>query len=86
MAKLKPLSIGLTLGAFFTIIYTLYTIAIWLFPNFVVNLVKKVTYNMAAMHPAVITIDAFAIGLIDLFVEGFILGIVFAWVYNWVNK
>mgnify|MGYP001587394109 FL=1 len=86
MAKLKPLSIGLTLGVFLAVIYTLRTIIVWLFPNFVVNLAKKITYNMISIQPAIITVDAFVIGLVVLFVGGLVWGIVFAWVYNWVAK
>ncbi|MBI2654445.1 hypothetical protein HYX02_06590 [Candidatus Woesearchaeota archaeon] len=86
MAKLKPLSLGLALGVFLVICYVIRTIVIWLFPNFVVNLAKKVTYNMLALQPPVITIDAFVIGLVVLFVGGLITGIIFAWVYNWVGK
>lgn len=86
MAKLKPLTIGLTLGLFLAVIYTIRTIIIWLFPNFVVNLAKKITYNMISIQPAVITIDAFVIGVVVLFVAGLVWGIVFAWVYNRVAK
>ena len=86
MAKLKPLSIGLTLGVFLAVIYTIRTIIMWFFPDFVVNLAKKITYNMISIQPAVITIDAFVIGVIALFIGGFVAGIVFAWVYNWVAK
>src|SRR3989338_1166893 len=58
MPKLKPSSIGLTLGVFLAILYTIRTIIIWLFPNFVVNLAKKITYNMISIQPAIITADA----------------------------
>ena len=84
--KLNVLSIGLTLGLFLAIAYTVRTIIVWLFPNFVVNLAKKITYNMVYIQPAIITADAFVIGVVALFVGGLIWGIVFAWVYNWVNK
>ena len=86
MPKLKPLSIGLTLGIFLAVIYTIRTIIIWLFPNFVVNLAKKVTYNMIFIQPAAITLDAFVIGVVVLFVAGLIWGIVFGIVYNWVAR
>ncbi|MDP3765759.1 MAG: DUF5676 family membrane protein [Nanoarchaeota archaeon] len=86
MAKLKSLSVGLALGVFLAIIYTVRTIIIWLFPNFIVNLAKKMTYNMIYIQPAVITIDSFVIGIVALFVCGLILGIIFAWVYNWVSN
>lgn len=86
MAKLKPLSVGLALGVFLAICYVIRTIVIWLFPNFIVNLAQRVTYNMLALQPPVITIDAFVIGIILLFVGGLITGIIFALVYNWVGK
>ena len=86
MPKLKPLSIGLTLGIFLVAIYTIRTIIIWLFPDFVVNLAKKVTYNMISIQPAVITVDAFVIGVVVLFVGGLVWGIVFAFVYNWIAR
>ena len=86
MAKLKSLSAGLALGVFLAVIYTVRTIIIWLFPNFVVNLAKKMTYNMIYIQPAVITIDSFVIGVVVLFIGGLIWGIVFAWIYNWIAK
>ncbi len=86
MAKLKPLTIGLTLGAFLAVIYAIRTVIIWLFPNFVVNLAKKITYNMISIQPAVITVDAFVIGLAVLFVAGLVWGVVFSLVYNKVVK
>ena len=86
MAKLKPLTIGLTLGAFLAVVYAIRTVIIWLFPNFVVNLAKKITYNMISIQPAVITVDAFVIGIVVLFIAGFVWGIVFSLVYNKVVK
>ena len=86
MPKLKPLSIGLTLGVFLAVIYTIRTIIMWLFPNFIVNLAKKITYNMISIQPAVITADAFVIGVVVLFVGGLVWGIVFALIYNWIVK
>ena len=86
MAKLKGTKIGLTLGAFLAVIYTIRTIILWIFPDFVVNLARKITYNMIPIQPAVITTDAFAIGVVVLFVGGLVWGIVFAWVYNWIAK
>ena len=86
MPKLKPLTIGLTLGVFLAFIYTIRTIIIWLFPNFIVNLAKKITYNMISIQPAVITIDAFVIGVVVLLVGGLVWGIVFALVYNWIVR
>jgi len=86
MAKLKPLTIGLTLGTFLAVIYAIRTVIIWLFPNFVVNLAKKITYNMISIQPAVITVDAFVIGLVVLFVAGLVWGVVFSLVYNKVVK
>lgn len=86
MAKLKPLLIGLTLGIFLAICYALRTIIILLFPNFVVNLAKKITYSMISIQLPSITIGSFIIGIVVLFVSGFIAGIIFAWVYNWIAK
>jgi len=86
MAKLKGTKIGLIFGAFLAVIYTIRTIILWIFPDFVVNLARKITYNMIPIQPAVITTDAFAIGVIVLFVGGLVWGIVFAWVYNWIAK
>ena len=86
MPKLKPLSVGLSLGIFLAVIYTIRTIVIWLFPDFVLNLAKKITYNMISLQPAVITVDAFVIGVVALFVGGLVWGIVFAYVYNWAAR
>ena len=86
MAKLKPLSIGLTLGVMLAVLYTLRTIILLLFPDFVVNFANKIMYSMISIRMPVITIDAFVTGVVVLFVAGFILGIVFALVYNKVVK
>lgn len=85
MPKLKPLSIGLTLGGMLAILYTIRTIILLLFPNFVVNLANKIMYKMISIKAPVITIDAFVIGVIALFIGGFVLGFVFSLVYNRVN-
>lgn len=84
--KLSSTSIGLALGVFLAILYTLHTIVIWLFPNFVVNLAKKVTNNMISIQPPILTVDTFVIGIVVLFVAGLVWGTIFAWVYNWVGK
>ena len=86
MAKLKPSSIGLTLGVMLAVLYTLRTIALLLFPNFIVNVANKIVYNMISIKVPVITIDAFVIGIIALFIGGFVLGYVFSLVYNKVGK
>lgn len=83
MAELKPLSVGLSLGMFLPIAYTLRTIVFWLFPNFIVNLAQKLPYDMAFVQPSTITLGAFVIGLVILFVAGFIWGVIFAFIYNW---
>ena len=86
MPKLKPTSIGFTLGLMLAILYTLRTIALWLFPNFIVNVANKVMYKMIAINLPVITIDAFVIGIIALFIGGFVFGVVFSLVYNKIAK
>ena len=86
MPKLKPSSIGLTLGVMLAVLYTLRTIALLLFPNFIVNVANKIVYNMIFIKVPVITIDAFVIGIIALFIGGFVLGYVFSLVYNKVGK
>ena len=43
-------------------------------------------YNMISIKAPVITIDAFVIGVVVLFVAGFVLGTVFSLVYNWIGK
>ena len=86
MAKLKPVSLGLTLGVMLVILSTLKTIFLLLFPNFIVNVSNKIMYRMITINPPIITIDSFVISLIVLFIDGLVLGIIFAWVYNWVNK
>ena len=86
MPKLKPISIGLTLGVMLAVLYTLRTIALLLFPNFIVNVANKITYKMISVNLPVITLDAFVIGLIAIFIGGLVLGIVFSLVYNRVGK
>ena len=86
MAKLKPSSIGLTLGLMLAVLYTIRTIALLLFPNFIVNAANKIMYSMISIRMPVITIDAFVTGVIVLFIAGFIFGSVFSLVYNKVNK
>ena len=82
MAKLKPTKIGLALGLMLAILYTLRTVVLLLFPDFVVNVGNKIMYNMIDIKIPVITIDAFVTGVVVLFIAGFIWGIVFSLVYN----
>ena len=86
MPKLKPSSVGLTLGIMLAILYTLRTIILMLFPDFVINWANKIMYNMVSIKTPVITIDAFIIGIVVLFIAGFIWGVVFSAVYNRVVK
>jgi len=86
MTKLKPTKIGLILGLMLAILYTLRTIVLLLFPNFAVNWANKIMYNMIPIKEPVITVDAFAVGVVVLFIAGFIWGIVFSLVYNKVVK
>lgn len=86
MAKLKPSSVGLSLGTMLAVLYTIRTIALLLFPDFIVNVANKIVYKMVAINPPVITIDSFVIGIIALFIGGFVLGAVFSLVYNKVAK
>ena len=86
MPKLKGTKIGLTLGLMLAVLYTIKTIALLLFPDFLVNFANKVMYDMVSITVPDITIEAFAIGIIALFIGGFILGFVFSLVYNKVNK
>ena len=86
MPKLNPQKIGLALGVMLAIIYTLRTIVLLLFPNFVVSWANKIMYNMVVIKEPVITVDAFAVGIAVLFIAGFVWGIVFSLVYNKVVK
>lgn len=86
MAKLKGTKIGLALGIMLAILYTLRTIILMLFPDFVINWANKIMYNMVSIKTPVITIDAFIIGIAVLFIAGFIWGVVFSAVYNRVVK
>ena len=86
MVKLKPVSIGLTFGIMLAILYTIRTIALLLFPNFIVNVANKIMYKMISINLPVITIDSFIIGVIALFVGGLVLGTLFGVVYNRVEK
>ena len=85
VSKLKPTKIGMTLGLMLAVLYTLRTIVLLLFPNFAVNVANKIMYKMISIKAPVITIDAFVIGVIALFIGGFVLGFVFSLVYNRVN-
>ena len=86
MSKLKSLSIGLTFGVMLAILYTLRTLALLLFPNFIVNAANKIMYKMISINLPVITIDSFIIGVIALFIGGLVLGTLFGVVYNRVEK
>ena len=86
MAKLKPLSVGLSLGIFLPIVYALRTIIFWIFPNLIVSLSQKLPYDMAFIQPGTIIVNAFLIGMVVLFVVGLIFGIIFAFVYNLFEK
>ena len=86
MAKLKPSSVGLSLGIMLAVLYTIRTIALLLFPNFIVNVANKIMYKMISINLPVITIDSYVIGVVVLFIGGFVLGNVFSLVYNKVVK
>ena len=86
MAKLKATKIGLTLGVMLAVLYTIRTIILLLFPDFLVNIANKLMYGMISITVPDITIEAFAIGIIVLFFAGFIWGTVFSLVYNKVVK
>ena len=78
MAKLKPVQLGLSLGISLVIIY--------IFPNLIVNLARKLPYDMAFIKPAVILPSAFVTGIILLLAIGLAFGYVFALVYNRIAK
>ncbi len=84
MAK-KPsaISLGFSVGIFLVVIHALRTIAVWLFPNVVASVLKKLTYNAIYIQPPVLSVDSFLIGLVALFAAGFVCGFVFAIVYKW---
>jgi len=86
MPKLKPLSVGLTLGIMLAVLYTIRTIALLLFPNFIVNLANKIMYKMITINLPVITVESYVIGVVALFIGGFVLGALFGVVYNKVGK
>ena len=86
MTKLKPSSVGLTLGIMLAILYALRTIVLLLFPDFVVSWANKIVYNMISIRMPVITADSFVIGIVVLFIAGFVLGAAFSLVYNKVVK
>ena len=86
MPKLKPAKIGLALGLMLAVLYTIRTIILLLFPDFVVNFANKIMYSMISIKAPFITTDAFVIGIIALFIGGFVLGAFFALVYNKVAK
>ena len=86
MTKLKPTSIGLTFGVMLAILYTIRTVVLLLFPDFVVNLANKIVYNMISIRIPIISMDAFVIGVIALFIGGFVLGAFFALINNWVAR
>lgn len=86
MPKLKPLSVGLSLGITLAVIYTLRTLVYWLFPGFVVTIAQKLPYDIASLQPAAILPSAYVAGIIVLFIAGLIWGIAFSLIYNWVAK
>ncbi|HLC50139.1 MAG TPA: DUF5676 family membrane protein [Candidatus Nanoarchaeia archaeon] len=86
MAKLKPVQLGLSLGISLVIIYILRTVIFWIFPNLIVNLARKLPYDMAFIKPAVILPSAFVTGIILLLAIGLAFGYVFALVYNRIAK
>ena len=84
--KLSSASVGLAFGLFLAVIHILRTIAIWLYPNFVINIIKKLSYNAVYVQPPIISVEAFSIGLMFLLVFGFVCGTIFAWTYNWFAR
>lgn len=86
MTKIKTAKIGLTFGIMLAILYTLRTIILMLFPDFVVNVANQVMYRMITINPPLITIYSFVIGIIVVFVGGFVFGFIFSLIYNKIVK
>lgn len=86
MPKLKPFYVGLSLGMTLAVVYTLRTLVYRLFPGFVVTVAQRMPADIAQMQPSAILPSAYFAGIILLFIAGFIWGIVFSLIFNWIAK
>lgn len=89
MSKLNTNQVGLSLAIVFAIIYILCAILVAILP-----LQTIITYSNYVMHGIDITTIAaktispvgLIIGIIEIFVLGYIAGALFAFFYNWLGK
>ncbi len=81
--KLNPKRVGLTLGLVFVIISLVCAILIAISPGLVFNLASGIFHSIDLSQIAIpMTLSSVIVGVIELFVIGFVGGWLFAVVYN----
>ena len=88
MKKLNPKNVGLSLGITFVMLSIICLILILLFSvQSMMTLVNYFTHGMdVTMTVKQVTFLGSIIGIVELYVIGFLVGYLYALVYNWISK
>lgn len=79
---------GITAGIFFTVIYAACLLAIILIPNIALWYFGLMTHaiDYSTILVPTITLANAIIGLVVMFISGYLAGILFAWLWNKLGK
>lgn len=85
MTILKPVGIGLALGLTFSIISVLCAILVYLFPEGMFSLANSIFHGIEFSQASSFSFVNVLIGVIALFIIGFVGGWIFGRINNWIN-
>mgnify|MGYP001603824989 FL=1 len=88
MDKLNNKIVGFALATTSAILYLICAVFIWLFPKGTMNYANYMLHNidLGSIASKTMTLGNTIIGLILIFVSGYLVGILFASLYNYFNK
>ena len=88
MGELKPGKIGIALGLVFAIVSLICAILVYVFPNAMLSLANNIFHGIDITQIAQTSLSwgSVVVGIVEVFVIGFVGGWLFGVVYNWVNR
>ncbi len=89
MDKLNFVTVGLTTAITFAIVNTLCAVVVWLWPDAAFTIVGSFAHGLnvrAVQSGEPLGLGQFLLGLISIGAIGFVIGAVFAWVYNALRR
>ncbi len=89
MDKLNPLTVGLAMAITLAIVNTLCAVVVWLWPDAAFSIVGSFAHGLdfrAVQSSELLGLGRFLVGLISIGAIGFVVGAVFAWVYNALRR